>query len=360
MTSQRQFGEREKSVKPRPYEETYEDYVRACLRDRFHEDHPRKANGLLTELAKYRDPIVAKDRKAQRNGSDKMYPSDEEDVQSCLAQLQKAMAALDDPPQPPPIPDLGKVGTVYILTHPAFTAWVKIGFTTINVAQRAKDYSKGHEFDEHWRTAWSLRTPQAKAVEAAVHGQLISRRVKYAGAAEIFECSVREARSLIEQEASRYLDPQKFWAAHHAASVATKKKHLNELIKYVADGWVGRVPPYDPPLTLEEWEGERRALVEEETNPLSHANLCRMANRLGLGYGMFDGGAFPYTKTLVHRLAAASKGRAEPVISEFNRRFPEVKALMYSTRLLFQERARSQGRALLEKLSKELLNIGHP
>jgi hypothetical protein len=48
------------------------------------------------------------------------------------------------------VPDLGKVGVVYILSHPAFTAWTKIGFTTIDVAQRAKDYSKGHEFDEQW------------------------------------------------------------------------------------------------------------------------------------------------------------------------------------------------------------------
>jgi hypothetical protein len=342
-------------MKPPPYEEDYEDYVRACLRDRFHEDHPRKANGLLTELAEYRDPILATDRKVQRYGSDAMYPSDEEDVQACLPQLRKAIAALDDPALPRPVPDLGKIGTVYILIHPAFTAWVKIGFTTIDVAQRAKDYSIGHEFDEHWRTAWSLRTPQAKAVEAAVHGQLMSRRVKYGGATEIFECLVREAKALIEQEASRYLDPKKFWAAHHAASVATQKKRLKELIEYVTNGWVGRIPPYDPPLTFEVWEAERRASTEEETNPLSHTNLCRMANRLGgLGYGMFDSGAFPNTKTLVHRLAAASKECAEPIISEFNKRFPEVEALMYSTRLLFQERARSQGRALLESLSKEL------
>ena len=232
---------------------------------------------------------------------------------------------------------------------------MKIGFTTIDVGQRAKDYSKGHEFDEHWQTAWSLRTPQAKAVEAAVHGQLISRSVKYAGAKEIFECSVREAKALIEQEASRYLDPRKFWAAHHAASVATKKKRFNELMEYVTKGWVGRVPSYDPPLTLAEWEAERRAAIEEETNPLSHTNLCRMANRLGgLGYGMFGGGAFPNTKTLVHQLAATPKRCAEPIISEFNERFPEIEALMYSTRLFFQERARRQGRALLESLSKEL------
>jgi len=38
----------------------------------------------------------------------------------------------------------------------------------------------------------------------------MSRLVKYAGAKEIFECSVREAKTLIEQEASRYLDPKKF------------------------------------------------------------------------------------------------------------------------------------------------------
>jgi hypothetical protein len=51
------------------YEEAYEDYVCDCLRDRFHEDHPRKAIGLLNELAKYRDPILAAKRMAQRNGN---------------------------------------------------------------------------------------------------------------------------------------------------------------------------------------------------------------------------------------------------------------------------------------------------
>lgn len=31
-------------MKQGPFEEADEDCVRACLRDRFHEDHPRKAN----------------------------------------------------------------------------------------------------------------------------------------------------------------------------------------------------------------------------------------------------------------------------------------------------------------------------
>ena len=150
--------------------ETYEDYARAALRDRFHEDHPQKANGLLKELGNYRDPALGLDREGHRHGSSEMYPSDEEDIRGCLPRLRIAMAGLDDPAPPPPVPDLGRIGTVYILTHPSFTAWVKIGFSTLDVSRRAKNYSNKHEFDEHWQTAWSLRTPRAKAVEGAVHG----------------------------------------------------------------------------------------------------------------------------------------------------------------------------------------------
>ncbi len=337
------------------YEETYEDYVRDCLRDRFHEDHPRKASGLLNDLAEYRDATVAGKRIAQRNGSRTMYPSDGEDIQGCLPLILEAIAQLDDPPATRPIPNLGKVGTVYVLSHPEFTAWTKIGFTTIDVGKRAKDYSSGHGFDQHWQMAWSLRTPQAKSVEAAVHGQLIARRVKYGGTVEIFECSVREAIALIEREAVRYLEPEKFWAAHHAASRATEKKRLNELMEYVSRGWVGPDPSYEPPLSRAEWEADRQAKINEQTDPLSHTNLCKMANRIGLGYGMFDDGAFPYTKKLVHKLAVSSMDQAGLIISEFNARFPEISRAMYSTRLLFQELTRSQGRALLESLSRELM-----
>ena len=95
------------------YKETYEDYTRDCLRDQFHEDHPRKAANLLTELAKYRDPIVKENRVMRRNGSRTMYPSDGEDIQGCLPQVLKAIAQLESPPAPRPIPDLGKVGSVY-------------------------------------------------------------------------------------------------------------------------------------------------------------------------------------------------------------------------------------------------------
>jgi hypothetical protein len=232
---------------------------------------------------------------------------------------------------------------------------VKIGFTGIDVGQRAKKYSTVHEFDEHWQTAWSLRTPQATAVEGAVHGQLMSRCVKYGGATEICECSVHESKALIEQEASRYLDPERFWAAHHAAFVATKRKRLRDLMEYVTKGSVGRARIYEAPLTLQAWEDQRQASINEETNPLSHTHLCRMTNRLGgLGYGMFDDGAFPQTKALVHRLAATHKERAESIIAAFNERYPKIEALLYSTRLLFRERARADGRALLEKLSREL------
>jgi hypothetical protein len=337
-----------------PFIETYDDYVRACLRDRFHEDHPRKASSLLNELAHYRDPALAMDRKAKRCGSGEMYPSDEEDIRGCLQKLRTAIASLNEAPAPQPVPDLGKVGTVYILTHPAFTAWVKIGFTTVNATQRAKDYSTDHEFDEHWQTAWTLRTPQAKAVEGAVHGQLVSRHVKYGGTIEIFECSVREAITLIEREAARYLDPKTFWAAHHAAHVATKKKRLKELMEYVTRGWVGRPPFEEAPLTLEEWNAERQAEIDEEINPLSHTNLCRMTNRLGLGYGMFDGGCFPHTKTLVHRLAALPAEHVERIVSAFNERFEKIRPRIYSTRLFLRERERTSGRALLEDLSMEL------
>ncbi|MCS3937353.1 hypothetical protein GGP80_003363 [Salinibacter ruber] len=87
-------------------------------------------------------------------------------------------------------------GSVYVLTNPALSDVVKIGYTTRSAEKRARELS-GTGVPGSWQVAHEVPTARPKKVEKAVHKKLSHQKVQDGG--EFFTVSPQKAARLIKR-----------------------------------------------------------------------------------------------------------------------------------------------------------------
>jgi hypothetical protein len=89
-------------------------------------------------------------------------------------------------------------GSVYVLTNPALSDVVKIGYTTRSAEVRARELS-GTGVPGKWQVAHEISTSSPKQVEKTVHQKLSRQKVQDGG--EFFQVSPEKAARVIQSVA---------------------------------------------------------------------------------------------------------------------------------------------------------------
>ena len=89
---------------------------------------------------------------------------------------------------------LSKKGEVYIITNPAFEGWVKVGMA-VDAMDRLKGYQTSSPFRDY-ELQFFCKVNDRRASESQAHQLLAS---KFYQQGEWFQCSVEEARQVINQ-----------------------------------------------------------------------------------------------------------------------------------------------------------------
>ena len=97
------------------------------------------------------------------------------------------------------------LGWVYVLTNPAMPGLVKVGHTARTPEVRAAELSAATGVPGRFAVAWSHPVQDHEALEGLAHGRLARYRVN--NNREFFNCTVAQARRIIEQEARAQLLP---------------------------------------------------------------------------------------------------------------------------------------------------------
>lgn len=87
-----------------------------------------------------------------------------------------------------------KQGEVYIITNPAFEGWVKVGMA-VDAADRLKNYQTSSPFRDY-ELQYFCKVNDRRASESQSH-QLLATKFNQQG--EWFQCSIEEARQVIDQ-----------------------------------------------------------------------------------------------------------------------------------------------------------------
>ena len=89
---------------------------------------------------------------------------------------------------------LSKKGEVYIITNPAFEGWVKVGMA-VDAMDRLKGYQTSSPFRDY-ELQFFCKVNDRRASESQAH-QILAAKFNQQG--EWFQCSVEEARQVINQ-----------------------------------------------------------------------------------------------------------------------------------------------------------------
>lgn len=96
----------------------------------------------------------------------------------------------------------GSAGYVYILINAAFPEFIKIGLTTLDPKERAKQLSTGTGIPAPYAVAWKIHVSDCRVVEQMAHAKLAIHRVR--NNREFFRLSVEEAIEVISTIAMTY------------------------------------------------------------------------------------------------------------------------------------------------------------
>lgn len=91
-------------------------------------------------------------------------------------------------------------GEVYIITNPAYPAWVKVGLASESAEDRLRSYQTGDPF-RSYQLDYSWRVGDCRAAEKSAHAILSA---EYKRKNEWFQCGVEQARLLIEGTMEEY------------------------------------------------------------------------------------------------------------------------------------------------------------
>lgn len=93
-------------------------------------------------------------------------------------------------------------GYVYILINAAFPEFIKIGLTTLDPKERARQLSVGTGIPAPYAVAWKVYVSNCKVVEQLAHGNLAAHRTR--NNREFFRLPVEDAIELIAEIAAPY------------------------------------------------------------------------------------------------------------------------------------------------------------
>lgn len=99
----------------------------------------------------------------------------------------------------------GNAGYVYILINAAFPEFIKIGLTTLDPKERAKQLSTGTGIPAPYAVAWRMHVSDCRVVEQTAHAKLAPHRVR--NNREFFRLSVEDAIEVISTISVQYKSP---------------------------------------------------------------------------------------------------------------------------------------------------------
>src|SRR5688500_212081 len=99
----------------------------------------------------------------------------------------------------------GTAGYVYILINAAFPEFIKIGLTTLDPKERARQLSTGTGIPAPYAVAWKMHVRDCRIVEQEAHAKLAPHRVR--NNREFFRLSVEDAIEVISTIAVAYSSP---------------------------------------------------------------------------------------------------------------------------------------------------------